>query len=64
MGQNKHLVFRTSQKNSTASDQYFLSYGKKTTWGGGQIEPPPPAGIGLRVLKFLLKSISTPCESC
>ena len=32
-------------KISTASDQYFLSYVKKTT-GGGQIDPPP-AGIGL-----------------
>ena len=31
---------------STASDQYFLSYVKKTT-GGGQIDPPP-AGIGLK----------------
>ena len=37
---------------STASDQYFLNYVKKTT-GGGQIDPPPPAGIGLR--KVLLK---------
>ena len=38
-------VCRKSQKISTASDQYFLSYVKKTT-GGGQIDPPP-AGIGL-----------------
>ena len=30
-----------SQKISTASDQYFLSYVKKTTVGGGQIDPPP-----------------------
>ena len=33
-------VCRKSQKISTASDQYFLSYVKKTT-GGGQIDPPP-----------------------
>ena len=41
-------VCKKSQKISTASDQYFLSYVKKTT-GGGQIDPPPPAGIGLRI---------------
>ena len=28
------MVFRKSQKISTASDQYFLSYVKKTTGGG------------------------------
>jgi len=39
-------VCKKSQKISTASDQYFLSYVKKTS-GGGQIDPPPPAGIGL-----------------
>ena len=39
------MVCKKSQKISTASDQYFLSYVKKTT-GGGQIDPPP-AGIGL-----------------
>ena len=37
---------RKSQKISTASDQYFLSYVKKTRGEGGQIDPPP-AGIGL-----------------
>ena len=42
-------VFRKSQKISTASDQYFLSYVIKTTGGGGgKIDPPPPAGGGLR----------------
>ena len=41
LGQKGGLwVFRKSQKISTASDQYFLSYVKKTT-GGGQIDPPP-----------------------
>ena len=38
-------VFWNSQKISTASDQYFLSYVKKTT--GGVKLTPPPAGIGL-----------------
>ena len=33
-------VFRKSQKISTASDQYFLSYKKKKLRGGGQINPP------------------------
>ena len=33
------------EKISTASDQYFLSYVKKTT--GGVKLTPPPAGIGL-----------------
>ena len=33
-------VCMKSQKISTASDQQFLSYVKKTT-GGGQIGPPP-----------------------
>ena len=33
-------VCKISQKISRASDQYFLSYVKKTT-GGGQIDPPP-----------------------
>ena len=42
-------VFRKSQKISTASDQYFLSYVKKNTGGGGQIGPPPPAYPGLQV---------------
>ena len=32
---------RKSQKISTASDQYFLSYVKQTT-GWGQFDPPPP----------------------
>ena len=40
-------VCRKSQKISTASDQYFLSYVKKLQ-GGGQIDPPP-AGIGLTI---------------
>ena len=35
------LVFRKSQKISTASDQYFLSYVKKNYRGGNQIAPPP-----------------------
>ena len=39
-------VFRKSQRTSTASDQYFLSYVQKTKVGG-QIAPPPPTGIGL-----------------
>ena len=39
-------VFWKSHKISTASDQYFLSYVKKTR-GGGQIDPPP-AGLGLK----------------
>ena len=34
-------VFRKSQKISTASDQYFLSYVKKTTGGGGKLTLPP-----------------------
>ena len=34
-------VCKKSQKISTASDQHFLSYVKKTTGGGGQIDPPP-----------------------
>jgi len=43
-------VRRKSQKISTALDQYFLSYVKITT-GGGQIDPPPLAGIGLKIKK-------------
>jgi len=53
-------VCKKSQKISTASDQYFLSYVKKTT-GGGQIDPPPSGnrvnlvtysaqGVGITVL--------------
>ena len=38
-------MYWKSQKISTASGQYFLSYVKKTTGGGGEIDPPP-AGIG------------------
>ena len=38
---------RKSQKILTASDQYFLSYVKKTTGG------PPPAGIGLIYFRAL-----------
>ena len=38
-------VCRKSQKISTASDQYFLSYVKKLR--GGVKLTPPPAGIGL-----------------
>ena len=37
-------VLRKSQKISTASDQYFLSYMKKN-YRGGQIDP---AGKGLK----------------
>ena len=40
-----------SQKISN-SDQYFLSYVKKTT-GGGQIDPPP-GGIGLNITKVFI----------
>ena len=40
-------MFRKSQKISTASDQYFLSYVNKTTGGGVKLTPPPPPGIGL-----------------
>ena len=40
-------VCRKSQKVSTASDQYFMSYVKKLK-GGGQIDPLP-AGIGLNI---------------
>ena len=40
------MVFRKSQKISTASDHYFLSYVKKTTGGG---LTPPPAEIGLSI---------------
>jgi len=36
----------------TASDQYFLSYVKKTTGGGAN--SPPPAGIGLTT--YLIKN--------
>ena len=39
-------VCRKSQKISTASDQYFLSYVKKNYRGGVKLTPPP-AGIGL-----------------
>jgi len=46
-------VCRKSQKISTASDQYFLSYVKKTTGPGGNLTPPP-AGIGLRVSLSLI----------
>ena len=34
-------VCRKSQKVLTASDKYFMSYVKKTTGGGGQIDPAP-----------------------
>ena len=37
------LVFRKSQKISTVSDRYFLSYVKKIIGGGGP-GPPPPQG--------------------
>ena len=47
-------VCRKSQKISTASDQRFLSYVKKTTKGWGQIDPP--AGIGLKVDPLYLES--------
>ena len=47
-------VWRKSQKISTASDQYFLSYVKKLQ-GGGQLDPPP-AGIGLKVNFFYFDS--------
>ena len=39
-------VLRKNHKISTASDQYFLSYVKKTTGGGVKLTPHP-AGIGL-----------------
>ena len=39
-------VCRKSQKISTASDQYFLSYVKRTTVGV-KLTPPLPAVIGL-----------------
>ena len=44
-------VCKKSQKISTASDQYFLSYVKKLQ---GSNWPPPPAGIGLKVIFFIL----------
>ena len=37
------LVFRKSQKISTVSDRYFLSYVKKIIGGGGP-GPPPSRG--------------------
>ena len=43
-------VCKTSQKISTASDQYFQSYVKKN-YRGGQIDPPL-AGIGLKSFKL------------
>ena len=41
------LVFRKSQKISTASDQYVLSYVKNNYRGGGEFDLPTPAGLGL-----------------
>ena len=41
------LGIRKSQKISTASDQYFLSYVKQTIGEGGGQNDPPPAEIGL-----------------
>jgi len=38
------LVFRKSQKISTVSDRYFLSYVKKIIGGGGPWSPPPQQG--------------------
>ena len=40
-------VCRKSQKISTASYQCFFNLCKKN-YRGGQIDPPPPAGIGLK----------------
>ena len=40
------LGMKEKSKNSTASDQYFLSYVKKIQ-GGGKLTPTPPAEIGL-----------------
>ena len=44
-------MYLGSQKILTASDQFFLSYVKN--YRGGQIDPPPPAGIGFKVYKVL-----------
>ena len=47
---SRGLIFSKTQKISTASDQYFLSYVKKKLQGGVKLTPPP-AGIGLKELK-------------
>ena len=50
-------VFRKSQKISTVSDQYFLSYVKKTAGGGVvKLTPPPTAGIGLTLNPRIIKT--------
>ena len=45
-------VFKKSQKILTASDQYFLSYVKKTTGEGGQIDLPPSQQEFHKALQF------------
>ena len=45
------LCSKKSQKISTASDQYFLSYVKKTTGRGVKLTRPP-AGIGLKEVQI------------
>ena len=47
------LVFRKSQKISTASDQYVLSYVKNNYRGGGGIWPPHPSRIRVNKEEFI-----------
>ena len=47
-------VCKKSQKISTASDHYFLSYVKKTTGGVVKLTPPP-AGIGLNKITISIQ---------
>ena len=47
------LVFRKSQKISTASDQYVLSYVKNNYRGGGWIWPPHPSRIRVNKEEFI-----------
>ena len=56
------MGIKKSQKISTASDQYYFSYVKKTT-GGGQIAPPP-AGIGLNSYLQNNKLITRVAQKC
>ena len=46
-------VFRKSQKISTASDQYFLSYVKKTKGGGVNFPPPNRNRVNINFILIL-----------
>jgi len=40
----------------TASDQYYMSYVRKTTEGGDKLSPPPSSRIGLQKEKSIMSN--------